>query len=194
MTPRDRRALIVGAGVAATALLALRGVPWVVGDLQARRQRLVARQVLLARTQAQIRDAEVLGDSAPVIERRLVALAPHLLAGHREADAVADLSGRLSAAAANQRVRVIRTAPVPDTVRVGRLRRVTLQASLEGDARGTLGVLARLERGPAAIAVADLRLTALDPASPVTAPEVIAEDVVIRGWYLTTGLSRGAGP
>jgi hypothetical protein len=69
---------------------------------------------------------------------------------------------------------------------------VTVQASLEGDARGVLGVLAGLERGPAAAVVADVRFTALDPLSPPTAAEVIATDVVIRGWFVVAEPSSGA--
>ena len=192
MTPRDRRALVAGAGMAAAAFLGLRVVPWAVRDLQGRRERLAARRELLIRTREQIRDAQALADSAPAIERRLVALAPAVLTGRRGADAVTDLLGRLSRAAADQRVRLVHSGAAADTVRVGRLARVTVQASLEGDARGVLGVLAGLERGPAAAVVADVRFTALDPLSPPTAAEVIATDVVIRGWFVVAEPSSGA--
>lgn len=193
MTHRDRRALVIGAGVAVAALLAFRVVPWIVRDLEGRREQLAARRELLMRTREQIGDAQALADSAPAIERRLVTLAASLLTGRREADAAADLAARVSSAAADQRVRLVRSGALPDTVRVGRLRRVTVQASLEGDTPEMLGMLARLERGPAAITVADARLTALDPASPAATPEVIAADLVIRGWYVATGLSSGGG-
>lgn len=185
MTRRDRRALVIGAAVAAAAFLGLRGLPWAVREAGAWRDRTAARRELLLRTRLEIRDAVALDDSVAAIEKRLLAMASAVLAGNDETGAVADLAGRINAVAARERVRLVRTAAVPDTARVLRLRRVTVRASFEGDARGALGLLARLEAGGSPLTVADAQLTALDPASARTAPEVVAGEIIVRGWYVT---------
>ncbi len=194
MTPRDRRALLIGGAVAAAAVLFVRVVPTSVRTVGELRDRLAARRELLTRVRAQIQDAAGLGDSTQAIERAIAALGDRVLSGRRETDAAADLASRLNVAAARERVRVARSAAGADTAKAGRLRRVTLQASLEGDTRGTLGALERLEAEPAAITVSDARFTALDPGSPGTSPEMIASEVVIRGWYVAADSSHGSAP
>lgn len=192
MTPRDRRALAIGLGVVAAAMLALRGLPWAVRELRDRRDRLAARRELLVRTQEEIWVARGLGDSARGLESALVALAPQVLLGRQEADAVADLAKRVVIAAAAGRIRVVRTVAVPDSGRVGRLRRVSVQASLEGDTGEMLGALARMERSESPVGVADVRLTAIDAFSAATNPEVIEGEVLVRGWYVTVADPKGA--
>jgi hypothetical protein len=194
MTPRDRRALLVGGALAAAAVLFLRVVPASLRAVGEWRDRVAARRELLTRVRAQIQDAAGLGDSAQAMERAIAALGDRVLSGRREADAAADLASRLNVAGARERVRVARSAGIPDTAKAGRLRRVTLQASLEGDTRGTLGVLERLEDEPGAITVGEARFTALDPTSAGTIPEIIASEVVIRGWYVAADSSRGSAP
>lgn len=193
MTPRDRRALMIGGAIAAAAVLGFRVVPWCTHEMRARREALAGRRMLLARVRADIRDAGRLTASAPAVEQRLVALAPRILTGRREADALADLSGRLEAAAAQQKVRLLRTTPVPDSTRVGSLRRAVIRASLEGDTRGTLALLGRLERQHAALRVTELMLTAVDPASAANKPEVLRSELIVRAWYVE-GRADGAAP
>lgn len=187
MMPRDRRALVIGVATLATAWLTLRAIPWAVRDLHARRERLVAREELLVRMRAEIRDVQALGDSAAWLQRQVVSLGKSLMPDRLQSDAVADLARRVSVVAADQRVRVLRTVAVPDSSRAGRLRRATVQTSVEGDARGLLSLLARLERTGAGPIVADVRLTALDPSSTSGGPEVIAGEMLVWGWYLDAG-------
>ena len=191
MTPRDRRALAIGLGVVAAAILALRGLPWAVRELRDRRHRLAARSELLIRTEAEIRAARGLSDSARGIESALVALAPQVLLGRQETDAVADLAKRVGIAAAAERIRVVRTVAVPDSGRVGRLRRVSVQASLEGDTGEMLGALARMERPGSPVGVADVRLTAIDAFSAAANPELVEGEILVRGWYVTAAGSAG---
>lgn len=192
MSPRDRRALVLGAGVAAAAFLGLRGLPWAVREARVWRERTAARRELLLGARLEIRDALALDDSVAAVEKQLLSMASAVLAGNRQADAAADLVGRINAVAARERVRLVRTAVLPDTACVVRLGRVTVRASFEGDARGALGLLARLEAEGSPFTVADARLTALDPASVRTAPEVLAGEIVVRGWYMARPLSATA--
>jgi hypothetical protein len=184
---RDRRALGAGVLVCVAAALLLRGLPWVVRTALSARERLEARASLLARAEEDLRMIPVLEDSARALRSRLAELAPKILTGGREAEARADLTERLSVAAEAQRVRVARTDAVPDTVHAGQLRRVSIQAELEGDSAGMLGLLSALSRGPALLRVAELRVLAVNPTSPETAPEVLQTELTLRGWYLEGG-------
>jgi hypothetical protein len=194
MTPRDRRALVIGGAVVAAALLALRAVPWGVRELESRRDALAAKRGLLVRVTSDLRDAEWLADSAPQVERQVVALAPRVLSGAREAEAVADLVGQVSRVASEHKLKLVRTVPVPDRERAGPLRRAALRASLEGDTRGTLGMLAALAAGTPVLTVREIRITASDPRSPPPGPEVLQSDLVVRAWYVQRRDAPGDKP
>jgi hypothetical protein len=193
MTPRDRRALVIGGAVVAAAFLALRAVPWGVRELESRRDALAAKHALLARVRADLRDAEWLADSAPEVERQVVALAPRVLNGGREPEAVADLVGQVSRVASEHKLNLVRTVPVPDSERAGRLRRAAVRASLEGDTRGTLAMLAALAAGTPVLTVREIRITASDPRSVPSVPEVLQSDLVVAAWYVEGG-EAATGP
>jgi hypothetical protein len=184
---RDRRALTAGLLVCVAAVLLLRGLPWSVRTAAAARERLQARASLVARSEEDLQLVPVLEDSARALRGRLAELAPKILTGAREAEARSDLAERLSVAAEAQRVRVARTDAVPDSAHAGQLRRVSIEAELEGDTAGMLGLLSALCRGPALLWVADLRVVAVNPTSPETAPEVLHTELTLRGWYLQGG-------
>lgn len=187
MRSRDRRALLVGAGVVAGAMLALRGVPAAWVALRNTRETMSARAELLARAEVDVLQADTLNDSAAVIRTKVLGLAPRLLSGTREADALADLTLRLKRAAADNRVRVERTNALPDSGQAGGLRPVSLRASLEGDSRGTLGLVGAMARGNVVLTATDLRITAGNPAA---AAEVLRVEMTVRGWYLPRPESR----
>jgi hypothetical protein len=184
MTPRDRRAVVLGGAVCLSALLLLRGVPWAVRAAASAVASLHARAELLARAEAELREAPVLVDSARVLQARITALAPRILVGDREAEVVTDMAGRLGVLAEQNRVRLGRTAAIADSLHAGPLHRISLRASVEGDARGTLGFAGGLARAPALLDLAELRIIAADPGSPPAAPEVLRSELTVRGWYL----------
>ncbi|HEU4648239.1 MAG TPA: type II secretion system protein GspM [Gemmatimonadales bacterium] len=193
MTPGDRRALLLGGAVAIVGWLGLRGVPWALREVQSRRSELAGKQALLARIRDDIRDAASLADSAPAVERRVLALAPKVLSGQSEAEALSDLTARVSAAATAHKAKLIRTVPLADSAHAGRLRRVALRAVLEGDATGLLGALGQLEQGATVLTVSELAIAASDPGSGSAAPEVLQGDMLVRGWYVERLLSSRRG-
>ena len=69
-------------------------------------------------------DAPLLRDSAGVLTRAVVSLAPKLLSGDTPAEALADLSGRLNLAASRNRAKLERTDQLSDSALACRLRRV----------------------------------------------------------------------
>lgn len=186
MTPRDQRALRWGFGLALGAVLLLRVVPWVVRSFEATRRALVAERTLLMETRALIAAAPLMEDSVKHLTHRIATLAPRLLQGEAAAEAEADLATRVSLSAERLHLTVERVVPVRDSVQRadGTLRRVTVQASLIGDAREILSLLDTLARDPAVLTPAALRLSATNPEAPGTGPEAIHAELTVTGWYL----------
>lgn len=186
MTPRDRRALRLGAGLALGAFLLLRVVPWALRVASAERRTLLAERALLAETRALIATAPLLEDSVAHLTHRIATLAPRLLHGEAAAEAEADLATRVSLTAERQHLTVERVVPVPDSVQraEGTLRRASVQATLVGDAREILALLDTLRRDQVILTPAAIRLAATNPEAPGTVPEAIRADLTVTGWYL----------
>ena len=120
MTPRDRRAVLMGGVVVAGAVLGLRVLPWAVRRVTEARALLRERATLLARTGEEMASLPRLRDSAAVLSQALVALAPQVLSGSTPAEAGADLSGRMNLAASRAPAKVERLDPLPASSGDGR--------------------------------------------------------------------------
>jgi len=192
MTERDRRALILGGSVVIGAVLVLRVLPWGMRSALAAEAGLRQRAALLARARADLAEATILRDSAVQLGQALVGLAPKILSGNSVAEAVADLSGRVNLAASRNQAKLERVDLQTDSTVAGRLRRVALRAAFECDIRGLVGILQALTFGKAALAVRELRVTAVDAGSGDKNPEVLQVEITVAGWFLTDG-ERGAG-
>ncbi len=188
MTGRDRRALVLGGVTVLGAVLGLRVVPWSVRRVVVAERELREQATLLARARADLTEAPTLSDSAALLSRTVVGLAPKLLSGDTPAEAVADLSGRLQLAASRNQAKLERTDQLPDSGAAGRLRRVRVHAALESDIRGLIGLLQAVETGDAVLSVEDLRVVAPDLNSANGAPEVLRLEVTVTGWFLDKGL------
>ena len=192
MTPRDRRALVLGSVAVAVGVFVLRVLPWTVGSALAAELGLRERAALLARARIDLAEASVLRDSAVVISQALVALAPKILSGNAAAEAVADLSGRVNLAASRNQAKLERVDPLTDSAVSGRLHRVALRAAFECDIRGLVGVLQALTFGKAALSVRELQVTAVDASSADRIPEVLRVEMTVAGWFLE-GRDAGGG-
>jgi len=177
--------------VVLAAVLVLRVVPWTVRSALAAETALREQDALLARARADLADASTLRDSAVQLGQALVGLAPKILTGNTVADAVADLSGRVNLAGSGHQAKLERVDPVPDSTVAGRLHRVTLHAAFECDVRGLVGVLQTLAFGKAALAVREVRVTAVDIASPEKSPEVLRFELTVSGWFLASAEKAG---
>ena len=165
------------------AITVLRVLPWMSGILAGRWHHLEAESALLARTEAELEGATRLEDSATAVKGALDQLPPKLLAGKSEADAAADLAGRIGRESAARQVRLEQTDVVADTVRTGWLRRVTVSAQLEGDMNGIGGLMASLAAGSPVVVLDRIRVVAGDQAGD-RRPERLRVEIVARGWYL----------
>jgi hypothetical protein len=170
--------------------LLLRGVPLAAAALDRLRHDVTERGAAVSRMRADVGAVGALTDSAAVARRRLVALAPRILNGGTEAEAVADLIGRMGVLATANATALARSEPLPDSTRIGWLRRVSVRVVLESDLRGVLETLNAMSHGSAVIVLRSVRLTAADPASTDAAPEVISAEATVTGWYLLRKADR----
>lgn len=191
MTPRDRRALLVGGVVVAGALLVLRVLPWSVRTAFAAAARLRERATLLAHAQEELGNAAVLRDSAAVVTQALVGLAPKLLNGTSATEAGADLSAQLNLIASRSNAKLEQVDVLPDSARAGRLARARVHVAFETDIRGLMHVLHLIAAGSAALVVHELRISAPDPASSGRLPEVLKIEMTIGGWFLDRNSREG---
>lgn len=184
MSPRDRRALGWGAAVVVGGLLLGRVVPAAVRWWRGAQATLAERTVLLAREQHEIGTVAVLEDSAKTVQAAFIALAPEILTGGTDAEALADIEGRVSVIAGQHRTKVLRLDGIADSSSVARLKQVRVTVAVESDWGGLVGFLKGLDEDPAAIGVQSLDVTAADPASSSARPEVLHAELELTGWYL----------
>ena len=184
MTPRDRRALLVGGLVVAVAVLGLRVLPWGLQRATVAHALLSERAGLLARMREELASLPRLRDSAAVLTRGLVALAPQVLSGSTPAEAGADLSGRMSLAASRAPARVDRLNPLPDSGGAGRLGRARVHAVFETDVRGLIAFLRAIDAGDEVLTLEELHIEAPEPGAAKRGPEILKVEVTISGWYI----------
>ncbi|HEU4647904.1 MAG TPA: GspMb/PilO family protein [Gemmatimonadales bacterium] len=165
---------VLGARVAPAALTAFR----------ARSAELAVRSTLLARTQAEIAAGATLVDSVPQLREEMLAMAPHIVAGAGEAEAAEGLAARLGMFAENHHAKLLQATAIPDSVRAGRLRRVTVRMTMEGDTRGVIGVLRGIERDSVVLSVDEAAVSTMDPFTLGGGPEALRADITVHGWFL----------
>jgi type II secretory pathway component PulM len=184
VTPRDRRALLVGGIAIAGAVLGLRVLPWAVRRVTEAHAVLRERATLLARTREEMASLPTLRDSAAVLSQALVALAPQVLSGSSSAEAGADLSGRMNLAASRAPAKVERLDPLPDSSGDGRLGRVRVHAALETDVRGLIALIRAIDGGDEVLKLDELHVQAPDPGAAQRGPETLKVEITVSGWYI----------
>jgi len=184
MTPRDRRALLLGGLLVASAVLALRVLPSSVRHVSGAYALLRERVTLLARTFDEMASLPVLRDSAAVLSQALVALAPQVLSGSTAAEASADLVARMNLAASRAPAKIGRLDPVPDSSADGRLGRVRVQAALETDVRGLIALIRAIDGGDEVLRLDELHVEAPDPGAVSRGPEILKVEITVSGWYI----------
>jgi len=184
MTPRDRRAMLVGGLTIAGAVLGLRVLPWAVRRETEASAVLRERATLLARTRDEMASLPMLRDSAAVLSQALIALAPQVLSGSTPAEAGADLSGRMNLAASRAPAKVERLDPLPDSSGDGRLGRVRVHAALETDVRGLIALIRSIDVGDAVLKLDELRVEAPEPGTVQRGPEILKVEITVSGRYI----------
>ena len=184
MNPRDQRAFLTGGAIVIAGLLFGRVLPAGHRWWHTAQATLAERTALLAREQHELGTVRQLEDSAKVVQASFVALAPDVLAGGTDAEALSDLEGRMTLLAGRHQAKVIRLDAGADSVTVARLREVRVSMEVESDWAGIVAFLKGVDDDPAAITVRSLDVSAADPTSSSARPEVLHADLELTGWYL----------
>lgn len=193
MTPRDRRALRIGVLVVVGGALLLRGVPALWSGWMERREALRARRELLSRAEEALARIDSMEAQGVEVRAKLVALAPRLVSGRTDAEAQADLNGRLALIANRERTRLVRAAPLPDSTREAQLHRVRLRVEVESDWSGLVGFLRGVVADPAVLRVTSVALRGSEIPVAGGGPEVLTGELEVTGWFLSGRASEGEG-
>lgn len=189
MLLQDRRALSRGGSVVLALWLMTRGIPDVVRAHERSRTAAALGAEQVARARAVLAEQPAERDSFAVSARRLVALAPRLLPGRSNAEAASALGSQVNGSADQARVRVVRVDPLPDSS-AGVFSRVALRVEARGDVAGLARWIALLERGPPALRVKEVTISAADPTAPSDRPETLVAELVVAGWRMSYGPGR----
>ncbi|HEV8356900.1 MAG TPA: GspMb/PilO family protein [Gemmatimonadales bacterium] len=184
MTARERVVLIAGALAVASAAFLTRGVPAVVGGIHRLRTSVAERTELLAALRARVAAGDSISATAEALRERIGGLAAVVLAGRSEPAALEDLIARIAYLAERAQARVQRAERLPDSTRGGLLRRVAVRVELQCDLGALLAFFRALGRDSTAISTDAVRITAADPHSAPSAPEMLGVELRLAGWYL----------
>jgi hypothetical protein len=184
LSPRDRRALVIGIASIGGLVVVGRVVPawrvWETATVSSASE--AARSA--ARDQVLARNARAIHDSLAARKGRLTALAPSWLEGDSPAAAGAGLAALVTRAATDAAMTLGTVDIRTDSVGHEAFVPVHVRLSLNGDIQGLATMLAALDRGPVAMRVASLAVQGGDPAAPAQRPEILHADLTIDAlWH-----------
>ena len=192
LSPRDRRALAIGAvSIGSLVIVGRVGPAW--RDWQ---HAVVASANDAARTEARddvlARNARAIHDSLAARQARLTALAAAWLTGDSPAAAGAGLAAVITRAATDAAMTLGALDIHTDSAAQSPFVPVHVRASVSVDIQGLVTLLAALDRGPVVVNVASLDVQAGDPAAPPQRAEVLRADLTIEAlWHPRSALATG---
>lgn len=187
MTPRDRRAALLGGLTIMVALLVLKVIPWSVRRWRLASERLEQNRVLLTETRQALASLPSMEDSMRTLTQAVARLAPRLLSGSSSDAAFSDLTARVTSLAGWHHAAMVTLNQTPDSTVAGSLRRVSATVVLQGDFRGVAGIVRTLARDSVAMVIERIRVTATEPVAPVSSPEKLQVELQLSSWYLAQG-------
>lgn len=167
LTPRDRRAVTLGAALLVPSLLWVFAVAPYLGALHAAGDRLAAQRGLLRRELDVLAEARAYPSAFGVGARRLLAVAPRLAGGDDPAAAGAAVAGYVRRLGQMGGANVTRVEPGPVRQAGGGLVALPVAVTGEADLEGLMTLLQLLETGPKLVRVDELKVEAND--APVAA-------------------------
>jgi hypothetical protein len=183
LSPRDRRALVIGIVSIGGLVVVARVVPaWRDWEQNAVASASNAARSA-ARDQVLARNAGAIHDSLAARKARLTALGSAWLSGDSPAAAGAGLAALTTRAATDAALTLgtvdIRTDSIGQNVFVP----VHVHLSVTGDIQGLATLLAALDRGPVAMRVASLVVQGGDPGAPAQRPEQLHAELTIDALW-----------
>lgn len=182
LSPRDRRAVMLGVTVIGTIIVAGRVVPawhrWQAASIDAAN----ATRLWLAHSRAEISQQRFVHDSLVARKARLTALRSTWLEGDTPAAAAAALAGEISGAGGRAGV-TIGALDIRIDSGAARSMPVRVHATAVGDIQGVAKLLAAIEGDRVVLAIRALSIDAADPAAPSNQPEVLRTELTVEATW-----------
>jgi hypothetical protein len=183
MPVRDRRAVLLGAGILVPAFLFIWGVRPYLGALDDARQALAAERDALAREQGAVTSARDNPRLRQIADSAMQAIQPRLFAGRDDVMASALLASYVGDLAARARVWLQDANTRPATVSKDGVRALQVEIRGQSDLRGTLRFLQALERGGKLVRIDKLDVSRT-PSSMDDPMETLTITATISGFAL----------
>lgn len=183
LSPRDRRALIVGVTSIGGLMFVGRAVPMWRGWQRSAVASASAAASSAARNQVLARNGRSIHDSLVARRGRLAVLAPNWLVGESPASAGAELAAIVTRAATDASLTLGALDIRTDSVGHGPFIPVHVRVSITGDVDGLATFLGAIDRGPCALNVASLDVQGGDPAAAPRRAEVLRASLTIDALW-----------
>lgn len=183
MSPRDRRAVLVGAAILLPALFFIWGVRPYLGALDDARQELAAQREALSREQSAVNSARENPRLRQLADSAMQAMQPKLFNGRDDTMASALLASYVGDLAAKSRVWLQDANTRAAIVGKDGVRALQVEIRGQSDLRGTLRFLNALERGSKLVRVDKLDVSRA-PGSADDPMETLTITATISGFAL----------
>lgn len=184
MSPRDRRALLLGAGVLAPALFYIWGVKPYRASLDDTRQRLAVERDVLTHERAAVAAARKNPQLQHVADSAMRATAPRLFAGRDDVMASAELASYLGDVARANHVWLQDAATRPAALSPSGVRTLKVEIRAESDLQGILNFLQALETGAKLVRVERLDVSRQPNRADEASAETLALSATISGFAI----------
>jgi hypothetical protein len=183
MTPRDRRALILGGAIVVPVLLTTWGMRPLVGRFQSLRAEVARERDLMIRERDLLAAVPALDSAAAALEQHLDGASDRLFPGSDPLAASAGLSTYLSELAGRHRVLVLQGETRPPVAAAGDLVAVEVGLRAQSDLEGVLALLTALERGARLVEVTRLAIErTAPPREREPEQETLSLTLIVRGY------------
>jgi hypothetical protein len=194
MSPRDRRALVIGLAAMCAIVGGSRLVPrWRVWDETARSSS-EALDVDVAALNARLRELPAMRDSARAVHARASTVRTRLIGAPTVGAAGARLATEIGNVADDLGIRVGAVQIRPDTLFRAGFARVAVTLSATGDVTHLADLLQSLESSELLLAVRELTVTPADVLAPDERPEILQFQLVVEGLAVQEAASPSRTP
>ena len=194
MSPRDRRALLLGAAVLAPALFYIWGVKPYRAALDDARQQLAVERETLARERAAIAAARKNPQLQHLADSAMRAASPRLFQGRDDVMASAELASYLGDIARARHVWLQDAATRPAALSPSGVRTLRVEIRAESDLQGILSLLQALETGSKLVRVERMDVSRQPSRSEESGAETLALSATISGFAIPPEPVGSASP
>jgi type II secretion system (T2SS) protein M len=184
MSPRDRRAVLLGAVLLAPALFYIWGIKPYIAALDDTRQQLAIERDALSRERAAIAAARKNPELQHLADSAMRAMTPRLFEGRDDVMASAELASFLGEMARTRHVWLQDAATRPAVLSPSGVRTLRVEIRAESDLQGVLSLLQALETGPKLVRVERLDLSRQPNRSEEGGAETLALSATISGFAI----------